>query len=109
MSTPITLGNIIGVAKNGLLVRVIPLKREIHLNTFANTLHLEDIGDQIARTLDPPSRVVRAESSSSTNRTLDDASVDPDWRGEGPWANLAGSGSLCWRDYSTWLGLGRLE
>lgn len=75
----------------------------------ATRLHLEDIGDQIKRTLDPPSRVVRAESSSSTSLTLDDASVDPDWRGEGPWANLAGSGSLCWLDYSTWLGLGRLE
>ncbi len=44
MSAPITLGNIIGVAKHRLLVRLVPLEGKIHLNILTYTPHLEDMG-----------------------------------------------------------------
>ena len=44
MSAPITLGNIIGIAKHRLLVRVVPLEGKIHLNILTHTPHLENMG-----------------------------------------------------------------
>ena len=64
----------------------------------ATSLHLEDVQDQITRTLDPPARV-SAPTGGGANRALDDfdlvgALVDP-WS-EG----LARDGESCWPDYA---------
>ncbi len=63
----------------------------------ATRLHLEDVQDQIARTLDPPARA-SAPSGTGASRAFDDfalvgALVDP-------WSGLAHDGESCWLDYA---------
>ena len=63
----------------------------------ATRLHLEDVQDQIAKTLDPPARV-SAPSGGGSSRAFDDvnlvgALVDP-------WSGLAQAGESCWPEYA---------
>ena len=63
----------------------------------ATRLHLEDVQDQIAKTLDPPTRV-SAPSGGGSSRAFDDvnlvgALVDP-------WSGLAQAGESCWPEYA---------
>ena len=63
----------------------------------ATRLHLEDVQDQIARTLDPPARA-SAPSGTGASLAFDDfalvgALVDP-------WSGLAHDGESCWLDYA---------
>ena len=63
----------------------------------ATRLHLEDVQDQIVKTLDPPARA-SAPSGGGSGRAFDDvnlvgALVDP-------WSGLAQAGESCWPDYA---------
>ena len=63
----------------------------------ATRLHLEDVQDQIAKTLDPSVRA-SAPSGGGSSRAFDDvnlvgALVDP-------WSGLAQAGESCWPDYA---------
>ena len=63
----------------------------------ATRLHLEDVQDQIVKTLDPPARA-SAPSGGGSGRAFDDVNlvgtlVDP-------WSGLAQAGESCWPDYA---------
>ena len=63
----------------------------------ATRLHLEDVQDQIARTLDPPARAPGS-SGGGASRAFDD--LDLVGTLVDPWSVLSHAGESCWSDYA---------